>query len=146
MENEFDTATLAERLIHHKTPGMSIAVINNGEVEWARGFGVKEWGKKEKIDENTLFLAGSVSKPVFALGVMWLVEKGILDLDEDVNNYLTSWKVPQVEDWQPIVTLRQLLSHTAGFTVHGFPGYLSSEDIPSTPQILDGEYPANRPR
>lgn len=145
IKDKYDTATLTARLKHYKTPGISIAVINNEEVEWARGFGVKEWGKEEKVDENTLFLAGSVSKPVFALGVMKLKEKGLVDLDEDINNYLTSWKVPPVNEWQPRVTLRQLLSHTAGFTVHGFPGYLHSEEIPSTKQILDGEYPSNTP-
>jgi CubicO group peptidase (beta-lactamase class C family) len=74
---------------------------------------------------------------------MRLKEKGLIDLDTHVNNYLSSWKIPSNEDWQPKVTLRQLLSHTAGLTVHGFPGYMTSEPLPTLPQILDGQSPAN---
>ena len=109
LKETYKKASLTERLKHYKTPGVSIAIINNGEVEWAQGFGIKEWGKEEVVDENTLFQAGSVSKPVFALGVMRLKEKGLIDLDTDVNTYLSSWKIPSNEDWQPKITLRQLV-------------------------------------
>jgi CubicO group peptidase (beta-lactamase class C family) len=74
---------------------------------------------------------------------MRLVQEGRLDLDEDVNNYLTSWQVPANGDWQPRITLRQLLSHSAGLTVDGFRGYQISETLPSVVQILNGEPPAN---
>jgi CubicO group peptidase (beta-lactamase class C family) len=92
---------------------------------------------------DTLFQAASISKPVFALAVMRLVQEGQLNLDEDVNTYLTSWRISAIENWQPRITLRQLLSHTAGLTVHGFPGYRSSQRLPNTVQILNGEPPAN---
>jgi len=95
------------------------------------------------VDIQTLFEAGSVSKPIFTLAVMRLKEKGILNLDTDVNEYLTSWKVPKNGDWQPRITLRQILSHTAGLSVHGFLGYLNTEPIPTIPEILDGVMPAN---
>ena len=110
---------LADRMAYHETPGVSVAVINNGEIEWARGFGVKEAGKPEPVTTETLFQAGSISKPVAAMAALRLVQEGRIDLDEDVNRYLTSWKVPPNGSWQPRVTLRQLLSHTAGLTVHG---------------------------
>jgi CubicO group peptidase (beta-lactamase class C family) len=144
LQNQYAApATLAERMAYYRTPGVSIAVINNGEIEWARGFGLRQWGSPEPVTEETLFQAGSISKPIFALAVMHLVEDGRLDLDEDVNAYLTSWKIPPTGSWQPKVTLRQLLSHSAGLTVHGFPGYLRHEEHPTVLQILNGERPAN---
>ena len=112
------------RMAYYHTPGISVALINDGKIEWARGFGLKN--ETDSVDVNTLFEAGSVSKPVFALGVMKLKQDGKIDLDKDVNQYLKSWKVPANGDWQPVLTLRQLLSHTAGLTVHGFPGYQKS--------------------
>ena len=136
---------LAERMAYYKTPGVSIAVIHDFSIEWARGFGVRTWGTAEPIQEQTLFQAGSISKPIFALAVLRLVQAQQLDLDADVNAYLTSWQVPANAGWQPRVTLRQLLSHAAGLTVHGFPGYLRSEPLPTVPQILDGQPPANTP-
>ncbi|MBD3886489.1 beta-lactamase family protein [Phormidium tenue FACHB-886] len=135
--------TLSERLAHYHTPGASIAVINDFEIEWVCGFGMRETGTSNKVTPDTLFQAASISKPVFALAVMRLVQEGQLNLDEDVNTYLTSWRVPNLADWQPRITLRQLLSHTAGLTVHGFPGYRNSELLPTTVQVLNGEPPAN---
>jgi len=139
-------ATLKERMAYYHTPGVSIAVVNNYKVEWARGFGVREQGKSDPVIDTTLFQAASISKPIFALAVMRLVEDGKLDLDEDVNRYLTSWKVPANGPWQPRITLRQILSHSAGLTVHGFPGYRTSERIPSIIDILEGRPPSNTPR
>ncbi|MCC5626003.1 serine hydrolase, partial [Nostoc sp. CHAB 5715] len=135
--------TLDEQLAHYRTPGISIAVINDFEIEWARGFGVCEARTTREVTTNTLFQAGSISKPVFALAVMRLAQEGRLSLDEDVNNYLTSWRVPAIASWQPRITLRQLLSHTAGLTVQSFPGYPTSAPLPTTIQVLNGEPPAN---
>jgi len=139
-------ATLKERMAYYHTPGVSIAVVNNYKIEWARGFGVREQGKRDPVTETTLFQAASISKPIFALAVMRLVEDGKLDLDEDVNHYLASWKVPANGPWQPRITLRQILSHSAGLTVHGFPGYRTAEKIPSIVEILGGLPPSNTPR
>ena len=145
-QNRYGKATLKERMAYYHTPGVSIAVVNNYKVEWARGFGVREQGKSDPVTERTLFQAASISKPIFALAVMRLVEDGKLDLEEDINRYLTSWKVPANGPWQPRLTLRQILSHSAGLTVHGFPGYRTTEKLPSIVDILDGRPPSNTPR
>jgi len=136
-------SALAGRMAFYHTPGVSIAVVDEGRVEWARGFGVRDRDRPEPVTERTLFQAGSISKPIFALGVMRLVQEGRVDLDEDVNRYLTSWKVPANSSWQPRVTLRQILSHSAGLTVHGFPGYGGDESLPTVVQVLEGAPPAN---
>jgi CubicO group peptidase (beta-lactamase class C family) len=134
---------LADRMAELHVPGVSVAVIHEGKIEWARGFGVTKVGGPP-VTPDTLFQAASISKPVAALAVLHLVQTGKLDLDTDVNRYLKSWKVPQNEfTTQRPVTLRQLLSHTGGMTVHGFPGYVSGAPLPSVLQILDGAPPAN---
>jgi CubicO group peptidase (beta-lactamase class C family) len=135
--------SLADRMALLSVPGTSVAVIHNREVEWARGYGVREQGLLDPITEHTLFQACSISKPVTAMAVMRLVQEGRLSLDEDVNAYLRFWQVPANESWQPRVTLRHLLSHTAGTTVHGFPGYRHGGRIPELAQILGGQDPAN---
>jgi CubicO group peptidase (beta-lactamase class C family) len=135
---------LAARMADLKVPGVSIAVINGGAIEWARGYGVAETGSATPVTPRTLFQAASVSKPVAALGALRLVERGQLSLDQDVNERLTSWKVAENEfTKQEKVTLRRLLSHSAGLTVHGFPGYAADAPVPSLIQVLDGMKPAN---
>lgn len=139
------TTRLAERMAALKVPGVSIAVIHNGQIEWARGFGVAKLGGPA-VTPETLFQAASISKSVTALGVMHLVQAGKLDLDKDVNQYLKTWKVPENQfTASKKVTLRELLSHTAGMTVHGFPGYASDAQVPTVVQVLNGEKPANTP-
>lgn len=135
---------LSDRMRHYKVPGVSIAVINHGEIEWARGYGVKEAGTADRVTNSTLFQAASISKPVTAMAALRLVQEGKLKLDEDVNQELKSWKVPENEfTKEKQVTLRELLSHSAGLTVHGFTGYAAGEPVPTLVQILNGEKPAN---
>ena len=105
------------------TPGVSVAVIDGFGVAWSRGFGELTAGANAEVTSTTPFQVGSISKPVFALAVMKLVEAGRLDLDTDVNRYLTSCQVPTNDGWMPCITLRQLLDHTPRTTFHGFPGY-----------------------
>ena len=136
--------TLAERMTHYKVPGVSIAVIEGGRIAWARGFGVKEAGKSDSVTPATLFQAASISKPVTATAMLRLVEQGTLNLDTNVNQYLKSWKVPDNKfTTTEKVTLRRIVSHTAGLTVHGFPGYATTDPIPTVVQVLDGVKPAN---
>lgn len=135
-------APVLQRMAQTCTPALSVGVIDDFEVAWAGGFGALAAGA-EPATANTPFQSGSISKPVFALAVMKLAETGIVDLDTDVNDYLKSWRLPGKDGWQPRVTLRQLLSHTAGTTVHGFPGYPTSGPWPTVPQILCGVTPAN---
>ena len=139
--------TIAERLAYYKVPGVSVAVFENGELAWAKGYGVVEAGSSAAVTTSTLFQAASISKPVAAVGAMILVERGKLALDEAVNTRLRSWKVADTElaKSEP-VTLRRLLSHTAGLTVHGFRGYASNEQVPTLVQLLNGELPSNSKR
>jgi CubicO group peptidase (beta-lactamase class C family) len=134
---------LAERMAFHKVPGVSIAVINEGKIEWAKGYGVLETAGSNAVTTETLFQAASISKPVTAMASLALVEQGKLNLDENVNSKLTSWHVPDNEFTKSEkVTLRRILSHSAGITVHGFPGYAADEKVPTLTQVLDGEKPA----
>ena len=135
---------LADRMQFYKTPGVSIALINDGRIEWARGYGVLEAGGKEPVTPETLFQAASISKSMTAMLVLRLIEMGKLDLDSDVNQRLVSWKLPENEfTKEQKVTVRRLLTHTAGTTAQGFIGYPVDEALPSLQQILDGEKPAN---
>jgi CubicO group peptidase (beta-lactamase class C family) len=121
-----------------------VAIIDNYKIAWAGAFGVTAPGGTEPVTTSTLFQAGSISKPVAAVGAMWLVEHGKLSLDEDVNKKLKSWKVPENEFTKDQkVTLRRLMSHSAGLTVHGFPGYAVGTQMPTLVQIFNGEKPAN---
>ena len=136
--------SIADRMKFYKVPALSIAVIKDFKIDWARAYGVKDLESKEPATTETLFQAGSISKSVNAMVAMKKVEQGRISLDEDINSKLTSWKLPDNEfTAKKKVTLRNLLSHTAGTTVHGFPGYAVTEKIPTLPQVLDGTSPAN---
>ena len=133
---------LAEQMQRLHVPGVSVAVINHGEIEWAKGYGLADIHTKTPVTSETLFQAGSVSKPVAALAALKLVEEGKLNLDGGVNSQLKSWKVPENKfTKQHAVDLRGILSHTAGFTIHGFAGYVVGKPIPTLIQVLDGERP-----
>ncbi|HSE96940.1 MAG TPA: serine hydrolase [Blastocatellia bacterium] len=135
---------IQERMKHYRVPGLSIAVINDFKIEWVKAYGVKDVETNEPVTAETLFQAGSISKPVAAMVALKKVADGKIALDENINNRLTTWKVPDNEfTAEKKVTLANLLSHTAGLTVHGFPGYAAGEKIPSLPEVLDGSGPAN---
>jgi CubicO group peptidase (beta-lactamase class C family) len=136
--------SIEERMAHYNVPGVCIAIIEDFGIVWAKGYGVADVGTGEPVTESTLFQAASISKPVAAMAALRLVETGVLNLDEDVNNRLTSWKIPENEfTREEKVTLRRLLSHSAGLTVHGFRGYGEGEPIPTIIEVLDGKPPAN---
>lgn len=139
--------TLDERMKATHVPGVSVAVIDEDRIAWARGFGVKETGRPgEPVTASTLFEAQSISKAVASTATLALVSTGKLALDEPVNRYLRSWKVPENElQANEKVTLRRILSHSAGLTVGGFSGYRYGDALPSLVQILNGEKPANNP-
>ena len=127
-------------------PGLSLAIIQDGKILKAQSYGFIDKDGKVPVTTNTLFQAGSVSKSVAAMGALYLVDQNKLFLDENVNVKLKSWKVPDNEFTNDKkVTLRGILSHTTGLTVHGFPGYTVGAKIPSVVQILDGTAPANTP-
>jgi len=136
--------SIEERLKFYKCPGLSVAVIKDFKVLWARAYGVKDLETKQPVTTETLFQAGSISKSVNATIAMKKVEQGKISLDANINEKLTSWKLPENElTAKKTVTLRRLLSHTAGTTVHGFPGYAITDKLPTLQQVLDGAAPAN---
>jgi CubicO group peptidase (beta-lactamase class C family) len=137
---------ILERMKFYNIPGVSIAVFDGRQVLWAKGYGVMDVGTKEPVTEKTLFVAGSISKPVAVMGALRLVQEGKLSLDADINSFLVSWKLPENEFTKTEkVTLRRIMSHSAGLTVHGFGGYGAGRPVPSLVQVLDGRAPANSP-
>jgi len=133
-------------------PGVSVAVFDDYKILWAKGYGVTEAGSSNLVTTRTLFQAGDISSSLAAAGALALVEQGKLSLDKNVNDELRSWKLPDNEFTKSEkVTLRRILSHTAGLTVDRFTGYAptdpdahsEAEPIPTIQQILDGEKPAN---
>ena len=131
---------IEERLRELGIPGVSIAVINNGKLEWAKGYGMADSAESRPITSETMFLAGSISKPVSAVRAHQLAEEGTISLDQNVNDYLSSWKLPDNEFTEKEkVTTRRILNHTAGLTQWGFPGYERGDTIPSLPEVLDGK-------
>lgn len=135
--------TLAQRMQAWHVHGVSVAVIHHGAIEWAKGYGVSKVGG-DSVTPQTLFQAGSISKPVAAMAALRLVEQGRLSIDTDINRMLRRWKVPASPiALGAVVTLRELLNHTSGLSVHGFPGYAAGKPIPSLVQVLNGEPPAN---
>jgi CubicO group peptidase (beta-lactamase class C family) len=135
---------LSERMMFHKVPGVSIAVIKDFKLHWAKGYGVMDITTRSPVTAETLFQAASISKPVAAMAALKKVQEGKLNWDENVNNFLVSWKLPE-NNWTSMqkVTIKHLLSHSGGVTVHGFRGYAPFEPIPSLFQLLDGKKPAN---
>jgi len=135
---------ILDRMKFYRVPGVSVAVITDHQVAWTKGYGVADVETGEPVTEKTLFIAGSVSKPVAVMGALRLVQEGKLSLDKDINTYLVSWKLPENEFTKSEkVTLRRTMSHSAGLTVHGFLGYVAGRPVPTLVQILDGESPAN---
>jgi CubicO group peptidase (beta-lactamase class C family) len=137
-------AFIRAQMALRKVPGLSLAIVDKGKIVYAKGYGVTAPGGKAPVTTETLFLAGSISKSVAAMGALKLVEAGTLSLDGNVNEKLTTWKVPDNGfTGTEKVTLRRILSHTTGLTVHGFGGYEVGTPVPTITQILDGAPPAN---
>jgi CubicO group peptidase (beta-lactamase class C family) len=144
-DGELPALTLAAAMKQVGVPGLSVAVIRDFDIHWARSYGVADVATGVAANTETLFQAASISKPVAAMAVLKAVQDGRLSLDEDVNKYLVTWKVPSSDATakQP-VTLRSLLSHTSGTDDgFGFPGYDPETAVPTLTQILNGEKPSN---
>ncbi len=138
------TYNLTDRMKQWNVPGVSMVVIDNMQIVYAGAFGNKKMGENSPADVNTLFQAASVSKPVAAVGAMTLAYKNILELDTNVNELLKGWQLSG-NGYQQEVTVRQILSHTAGLNVGGFSGYMSEDLLPELIDILEGTPPANSP-
>lgn len=132
--------TLAERMAANNVPGMAVLIVDDGEVLLSQGYGRLSATATASVDEDTVFSVGSVSKLVNAVLILRLVDEGKLDLDTDVNDYLTRWKIPESQFTKDEkVTLRRLLSHTSGLSQHGFPDFQPGEKLPSIEESLNGE-------
>ncbi|MFY0699038.1 MAG: beta-lactamase family protein [Balneola sp.] len=123
----------------HRVPGMAVAIIDNKRVVLKRGYGYADVRNEVSTTSETGFNIGSVSKLFTAWGIMTLVESGKLNLDKPVEHYLTRWKIPESEFNVSKVTVRNLLSHTAGFSVHGYPGFSPDAELPSLEASLNGD-------
>jgi CubicO group peptidase (beta-lactamase class C family) len=124
--------------------GVSIAVVRNYKIDWAKGYGWADSAEGREVTTSTRFQAASISKSLNSLGVLRLVQDGKIDPEADINSYLRTWKFPYdtvAKDKK--INLYNLLSHTAGLDIHGFPGYVRSASIPNIYQVLKGERPAN---
>jgi len=132
--------TIETEMRRLNVPGVSVAVLHGGAIEWSKGYGITRAGGPA-VTPSTLFQAGSISKPVTALAALRLVQQHRLTLDGAVNAQLRGWQLPTPPGQQ--VSLRELLSHTAGTTVHGFPGYAAGVAVPSVDDVLAGHAPAN---
>ena len=144
-ENGFGAFTIEELMEELGVPGVSVAVIHDFRIHWARGYGVADVETGAAVDTETLFQAASISKPVAATAVMRSVQDGLFTLDQDINEILTSWTLDGagLTDRQP-VTPRSLTSHTSGLgDGFGFPGYEPGEPVPTIVQLLNGEEPSN---
>ena len=135
---------IEKRMKETAIQGLSIAVIRDYKIEWAKGYGWADLEEKRKVTTDTRFQAASISKSLNSMGILKLVEMGKLDPEADINNYLTSWKFPYDSlSKNKTISVYNLLSHTAGLDIHGFPGYEKTDTLPTLQQILDGKRPAN---
>jgi len=135
-----------DRMAYYQVPGVSIAMVDGNKIAWVKAYGLRENGKSDPVSPNTLFQSGSIGKAIMATAALQLVEQGSLSLDSAANLYLKSWKIPENSfTRRRAVTLRQLLSHTAGVNLPGVIGYQEGEPLPELIQILNGTPPANTP-
>ena len=141
-----DSLGVPELLAQFKVPAVSVAVIRDFKVEWARAWGVRDARTSDAATVDTLFQAASISKPVAAMASLRAVQDGRFTLDQDINTILKSWKLPaRPSSTGEVVTPRMLMSHTSGTDDgFGFPGYDPEAPLPTVVQILNGEPPSNR--
>lgn len=146
-QGEEHAYSVAERMAYYDVPGLSFALINDGELEWAAGYGVKDAGSREPVTTETLFQAASIAKAGVAVAAIRMRDAGLIDLDADIQTFLREFTVPEgAQTESNPVTFRNLLSHTAGITPGGYLGYERGEPYPTDLQIVRGLPPANSPR
>ncbi len=135
--------SLEERMQFYKVPGVSLVVIDKKAIEWSKAYGVADVQTHELVTPDLPFQGGAFSQAVAAAVTLHLVEKGKLDLDRDTAAYLRTWMFPPAAPGSKNkITLRQLLTHSAGLSNQIFEGYYGQEPFPSLPQVLSGEKPA----
>jgi len=136
---DFAGWNLEDRMRFYKVPGVSIAVIEDYNIDWAKGYGLADTLKNIPVTTETMFSAGSISKLLLAVAALKMVESGQIELDEPINNYLSSWKISDNEFTKKIpVTLRMLLSHSAGTSQTSYFGFTPNQPLPNVVEILSG--------
>lgn len=139
--------TIPEMMKQDNIPGLSIAFVDNGQIAWTKHYGYANLGDSIPISSETVFTGASLSKPVTAIAALNLVEKGILNLDEDVNLKLKEWKIPETKlTKNEKVTLRRLIGHNAGIKNDLWSSYLPKDQVPTLNQMLAGEEPSVEPQ
>ena len=130
----------AEMMSQYNLKGLSVAVFENYKIIWTNQWGIKAAGSEEKNDQNTAFSTASISKPITAIVCAILEEKGLINLDDPIENYLKRWKLPKSNFTKDSnVTWKQLLSHTAGTSQGGFEDYYEGDSIPTIVESLQGK-------
>ena len=144
-EDGLGTSTVAELMEEFGVPGVSVAVIQDFKIHWAKAYGVADVETGQLVDIETMFQAASISKPVAAMGVLRAVQDGLFSLDDNINDILDSWTLDGREFTRNRpVTPRTLTSHTSGLgDGFGFPGYDPEQPLPTTVQILEGHELSN---
>ncbi len=143
---EFDFHDFEERLAHYNIPGCAFTIIDNHKILKTVTIGAKAYGTADKVNEETLFQAASISKFMFASLVMRLKELRHLSLDADIHTYLKNYALTDRFRKEASATLRQLLSHTSGTTVHGFGGYAEHDRLIDVVDVLEGNARVNSKR
>ena len=131
-------AVIETAMRRHDVPGASVAVMENGEISWAKGYGLADTEKDIPVNAETVFDAASIAKPVTAWGIMTLVEDGRLDLDAPISQYVTRWHLPPTDYDEEMVTIRRILSHTAGLSGDGDVGVDPGAYVPTIEEAMDG--------
>ncbi len=142
-QEEVRTFTVKDRLTHHQVPGISFALIEDGKIAWAQGYGKLSASSNDAITTHTVFQAASIAKPVTAFAVMRMKDQGQININTAISHYLTSLTLPQGEQTaDKAVTFKNLLDHSAGLTGGGYVGYEKGTEIPSDIQTFQGISPA----
>jgi CubicO group peptidase (beta-lactamase class C family) len=128
-----------QALASSATPGLAVALVHHGQTVLTAGYGVADRTTGQPVTAATCFQAASLSKPVTAWGVLRLVEQGRIGLDEPIVGRLRRWRLPPSPFDGDGVTVRRLLSHTAGLSVHGYVGQTPDRPVASIAASLAGE-------
>jgi len=130
---------ILDRMKDYKVPGLSIAVIKDYKIDWAKSYGLADTTKKIPVTTETMFSAGSIIKFLMAVTALKMVENGQIELEKPINNYLTSWKIAENDYTKKTpITLRMLLSHSAGTSQTSYFGFKPTQPLPTIVEILSG--------
>ena len=146
LKDQVQPKSVEDLMDAYKVPGLRIVFVDKGTISWSKNYGYANLTDSAKVDHNTVFTGASLGKPITAIAALNLVEQGVLDLDDDVNNKLKGWKVPTNDFTQKEkVTLRRLIGHTSGYNRYYGPNYMPYEALPTIEQTLRGEEPSKHP-